>query len=272
MAFTVANFGPFLPVGVVITDTYVSALSVDPGNVTGCSAWSGTPFSGNTAVISRGSCSFGTKVYYAQEAGAEFVVIYNNAGDGLINMGFACEYAPDCSESDITISSIFIGQSNGEDLVDWHGTHGSSAVIEMDTLAFQAGNTPDEIASFSSRGPGVGNVLKPDIAAPGVNILAQGYGVGVTGEARHLGFGQVSGTSMASPHVAGTAAIMRQIHPDWSNAAIKSALMSTANRPTAGHGRWTLGSHRCGRSRRHLQPRQPELRSRYYWFVGIHPG
>jgi subtilisin family serine protease len=74
----------------------------------------------------------------------------------------------------------------------------------------------------------VGNVLKPDITAPGVNILAQGYTPGATGEARHLGWGQVSGTSMAAPHVTGAAALLRQIHPTWSNAAIKSALMSTS--------------------------------------------
>ncbi len=74
----------------------------------------------------------------------------------------------------------------------------------------------------------MGNVLKPDIAAPGVNILAQGYGPGTTGEDRHLSFGQASGTSMAAPHVAGAAALLKQMHPDWSPAWIKSALMSTS--------------------------------------------
>ncbi len=71
-------------------------------------------------------------------------------------------------------------------------------------------------------------MLKPDIAAPGVNILAQGFTEGVTGEARHLGYGQASGTSMAAPHVAGAASLLQQIHPTWSPAWIKSALMSTS--------------------------------------------
>jgi len=95
-------------------------------------------------------------------------------------------------------------------------------------VAFQQGNTPDQIIGFSSRGPGVGNTLKPDIAAPGVNILAQGYTPGATGEARHLGYGQASGTSMASPHVAGAAALVLQVHPNWTPANVKSALMSTS--------------------------------------------
>ena len=74
----------------------------------------------------------------------------------------------------------------------------------------------------------MGNVLKPDIAAPGVNILAQGYDPTDTSETGNLGYGQVSGTSMAAPHVAGAAALLKQIHPNWSPAWIKSALMSTS--------------------------------------------
>ncbi len=139
----------------------------------------------------------------------------------LINM------APGDFAAQVTIPSIFIGQTNGQGLVAWHAQKGADSSVTLDNAAFQAGNTPDLIANFSSRGPGVGEVLKPDIAAPGVNIMSQGYGPG-TGEDRHLGFGQVSGTSMASPHVAGAAALIRQVYPTWSNAAIKSAMMSTS--------------------------------------------
>src|SRR5690606_37737081 len=113
-------------------------------------------------------------------------------------------------------------------MTNWHATHGDAAQLSMSTVAFQVGNDPDYVAQFSSRGPGAGNTLKPDIAAPGVNILAQGYAAGATGEARHLGYGQASGTSMAAPHVAGAAILLREAHPGWSNAYIKSALMSTS--------------------------------------------
>ncbi len=91
----------------------------------------------------------------------------------------------------------------------------------------QIGNVPDVIASFSSRGPAYSRFLEPDVTAPGVAILSAGYGQG-TGYARLLGFGQASGTSMAAPHVAGAAALLKQMHPDWSPTQIMSALMSTA--------------------------------------------
>jgi len=220
--FIPANFGPMPIPGQVITYPLALAEEVDPSNITGCSAWSGTPFSGKAVLIKRGDCYFSDKVRYAQEAGAEMVIIYNHSGDSLIHM--AC--GDDCE--DITIPSIFIGLSHGEALIQWYKDHGTASTICLDMHAHQIGNKPDVIASFSSRGPGVGNVLKPDITAPGVNILSQGYAPGAVGEDRYLEYGQASGTSMASPFVAGAAALLRQIHPDWPNAYIKSALMSTS--------------------------------------------
>ncbi|MFN2166645.1 MAG: S8 family serine peptidase, partial [Anaerolineae bacterium] len=70
--------------------------------------------------------------------------------------------------------------------------------------------------------------LEPDVTAPGVNILSSGYAAGATGVAQHMGFGQVGGTSMAAPHVAGSAALLKQMHPTWTNDQIMSALKSTA--------------------------------------------
>jgi subtilisin family serine protease len=225
LPFGTAEFGEPLPIGAsqAISGTYRWAGTVDPANINGCAPFPADAFAGVIALISRGVCNFSDKTFHAEQAGATAVVIYNNAGDGLTNMSCGSHCAP----GEITITSIFIGQGHGEAMVDWANTHGAAAQLAVNTLAFQAGNTPDLIIGFSSRGPGVGNTLKPDIAAPGVNILAQGYALG-TGEARHLGYGQASGTSMASPHVAGAAALLRQIHPDWSNAYIKSALMSTS--------------------------------------------
>ncbi|PIA49741.1 hypothetical protein AQUCO_01300473v1, partial [Aquilegia coerulea] len=90
------------------------------------------------------------------------------------------------------------------------------------------------VASFSSRGPNPGttNILKPDIAAPGVNILAAYTPLKplteLKGDTRHSKFTIMSGTSMACPHVAGTAAYIKSFHPEWSPATIKSAIITTA--------------------------------------------
>ncbi|MCD9560002.1 hypothetical protein HAX54_018387 [Datura stramonium] len=90
------------------------------------------------------------------------------------------------------------------------------------------------VAAFSSRGPNsmTPEILKPDIIAPGVNILAGWTGaVGPTGLAednRRVEFNIISGTSMSCPHVSGLAALLKGAHPEWSPAAIRSALMTTA--------------------------------------------
>ncbi|MBA0830246.1 hypothetical protein Goarm_014790 [Gossypium armourianum] len=90
------------------------------------------------------------------------------------------------------------------------------------------------VASFSSRGPQLTNlnILKPDITAPGLNILAAYTKLNtVTDETidqRYSAFNFMSGTSMACPHASAAAAYVKSFHPDWSPAAIKSALMTTA--------------------------------------------
>jgi len=199
------------------------SVSVNPANINGCNPWPAGAFTGKAALIQRGVCEFGVKVLNAEQAGAAFVVVYNSAagGDALINMG------PGAVGDQVTISSIFIGRTDGVAIVTAYNTDPTTALV-VNTIAFQAGETPDRIVAFSSRGPGVGNTLKPDIAAPGSNILAQGYTPGVTDMDVFTGFGQASGTSMASPHVAGAAALVRQAHPSWPNSWIKSALMSTS--------------------------------------------
>ncbi|PUZ77917.1 hypothetical protein GQ55_1G411600 [Panicum hallii var. hallii] len=94
--------------------------------------------------------------------------------------------------------------------------------------------TSPRIPSFSSRGPNrrAPEILKPDVIAPGVNILAAWTGesspTGLGTDRRRVQYNIISGTSMSCPHVSGVAALLRQARPDWSPAAIKSALMTTA--------------------------------------------
>ena len=224
MPFAGANFGPAIPPVQLIDYDYLPGSVVDPTNVEGCNPWPAGAFTGKAALIQRGTCNFSIKVLNAQNGGAEFVIIYNHAvgGDDIFVMGVGD------GANQVTISSIFISLNNGTALVNHYTATPATAKVRVNTIAFQQGSQPDNIIGFSSRGPGVGNVLKPDITAPGVNILAQGYTPNVAGEASHLGYGQESGTSMASPHVAGAAALVLQVHPTWSPAAVKSALMSTS--------------------------------------------
>jgi hypothetical protein len=107
-------------------------------------------------------------------------------------------------------------------------------------LTVAAVDSNDQLAYFSTLGPRFGDYgLKPDIAAPGVDILAAR--AGGTGE---IGYYQtMSGTSMATPHVAGAAAIVAQEHPGWSGQQIKDALMSTS-KPLANYSAYQVGAGR----------------------------
>ncbi|XP_013620395.1 PREDICTED: cucumisin-like [Brassica oleracea var. oleracea] len=89
-----------------------------------------------------------------------------------------------------------------------------------------------KVASFSSRGPNTlaVDLLKPDITAPGVEILAAYSPLGSPslGDQRQVKYSVLSGTSMSCPHVAGVAAYIKTFHPDWSPSLIQSAIMTTA--------------------------------------------
>ncbi|NUP19620.1 MAG: S8 family serine peptidase [Streptomyces sp.] len=94
-------------------------------------------------------------------------------------------------------------------------------------LTVAATSKTDTLADFSSRGPRLDGALKPDIAAPGVNIVAARAAGTNMGDPVDDYYTSANGTSMATPHVAGAAAILAQRHPDWKAAQYKAALMST---------------------------------------------
>ncbi|MFD4765751.1 S8 family peptidase [Streptomyces niveus] len=108
------------------------------------------------------------------------------------------------------------------------GTIGSPGAADA-ALTVGAVDRDDSLAEFSSRGPRPGNeAVKPDVTAPGVGIVAaRATGTGM-GDPVDDGYTAASGTSMATPHVAGAAALLAQRHPDWSAAQLKNALVSTA--------------------------------------------
>ncbi|KAI3693332.1 hypothetical protein L6452_33167 [Arctium lappa] len=128
--------------------------------------------------------------------------------------------------------ATMVNTTTGESISKYiHSTRSPSAVIYKSE---EVNVSAPFIATFSSRGPNPGtkHVLKPDIAAPGVDILASYTPLqtltGLKGDTQYSKFTIMSGTSMACPHVAGTAAYVKSFHPNWSPAAIKSAIMTSA--------------------------------------------
>lgn len=119
------------------------------------------------------------------------------------------------------------------------GSPGSAAAA----LTVGAVDRQDAMADFSSRGPTADGTLKPDITAPGVDIVAAKAAEGWMGDPAADGYVTMSGTSMATPHVAGAAAILAQEHPDWTGQQLKATLTASA-KSTAGVSSYAQGAGR----------------------------
>ncbi|MFG1819213.1 S8 family serine peptidase [Kribbella sp. NPDC049174] len=129
--------------------------------------------------------------------------------------------------NDITArtGTLFVVSAGNEGRDESVGTPGAAA----SALTVAAVDRNDALADFSSRGPRLGDAgLKPEISAPGVDIVAaRAKGTAMGGPVDDL-YTAASGTSMAAPHVAGAAALLAQQHPDWTAVQLKNALVSTA--------------------------------------------
>jgi len=175
--------------------------------------------SGNIAFIQRVGCDFDVKVANAESAGAIAVVVFNVSGSPIVMIG---------DSVGIDIPALMVGAGDGNLFLDELNNDSVIDVVLDKSFFLTEADTGNNMGSFSSRGPGpVADILKPDVTAPGINILA-----GSTPDAANSVSGELfaflTGTSMSTPHVAGIAALLKQAHPDWSPAAIKSALMTTA--------------------------------------------
>jgi subtilisin family serine protease len=125
------------------------------------------------------------------------------------------------------VPSVLVTNSDGLELKAYIAEKGDDATVEL-TAGKQIRQRGNKMADFSSRGPNFyPDLVKPDVTAPGVNILAGNTPTPILGSPGEL-FQSISGTSMSSPHVAGLFALLKQAHPDWSAAMAKSALMTSA--------------------------------------------
>ncbi|MEV6377063.1 S8 family peptidase [Micromonospora musae] len=121
--------------------------------------------------------------------------------------------------------TLFVVAAGNEGAARTVGSPGAAT----SALTVGAVDRNDDLADFSSRGPRLGdNGLKPEITAPGVDIVAARAAGTTMGTPVGDAYTTASGTSMATPHVAGAAAILAQEHPDWTAGKLKDALVSTA--------------------------------------------
>lgn len=196
--------------------TTITAELVDVDNIDGsgtgtlCNTTGVDDMTGKIALIIRGGCSFAEKINNAEALGAVAAIIYNNTAGAI---------AMNTTGSTLPAGSIL--QTDGLTLKGLAPLQ-VSVGPDSNVKTFVSNTPADTIADFSSRGPrGFDSMLKPEITAPGVAIFAANMGSGNQGVS-------YSGTSMAAPHIAGVAALMKQAHPNWSNEQIKAAIMNTA--------------------------------------------
>ncbi|WKE65903.1 S8 family serine peptidase [Gallaecimonas kandeliae] len=196
----------------------IAGSTVDAANVEGCNAFAKDSFKDSYALISRGSCTFTVKAANVEAAGAKGIVVYNN------QVGAPFPMAMDTAK----IPGVMVSNTDGAKLEKALAAGPLALTLDPALKSFVDDSLVDVMNSSSSRGPnGDNSFIKPDLAAPGTNILSA-FSPDEAGDPS-VQFAVLTGTSMASPHVAGAAALVLAAHPGWSPAQVKAALTTTSN-------------------------------------------
>ena len=199
-----------------------AAASLDPAKVTG-----------KMVICLRGSNVLINKAAFVKAAGGAAMLLLNHPA-------LANPVLPASSNTTVlqpyVIPAVHLTAASYPAVAAYAATPGATASFGPGLQV--AGTVAPVMAGFSSRGPNKanGNILKPDISGPGVDVVAAFTPVLSQVERDAVVAGtftppanatSLQGTSMSSPHVAGAAALFKQLYPSWSSAAIKSALMTT---------------------------------------------
>jgi subtilisin family serine protease len=180
--------------------------------------WAGTtPFNGEIVVCDRGTYGRVEKGKNLLQAGAGGYILANTAEQG-----------ESIEADDHCLPGTHIGQQDGDELRTWLDAGSGHGAQLSGLMLAESDATADQLSFSSSRGPAlqpVQDTLKPNLIAPGTGIVAAGS----QGESLI----PLSGTSMASPHIAGSVALIKSVHPDWNASQIVSAIEMTATQELA---------------------------------------
>ncbi|CAM9002280.1 unnamed protein product [Rhodiola kirilowii] len=215
--------GKSLPDGLLPLVAAANASNSSSGNLCMRDSLIPEKVKGKIVLCERGMNARVEKGYVVKEAGGAGMILANTD-----------LYGEELVADAHLLPSATVGQKTGEAIKQYLFKE-AKATATIKSGGTKLGIQPSPVvAAFSSRGPNTltPQILKPDIIAPGVNILAGWTGTaGPTGmetDKRDVKFNIISGTSMSCPHVSGLAALVKAAHPDWSPGAIRSALMTTA--------------------------------------------
>jgi uncharacterized protein (TIGR03437 family) len=221
------------PIGSAIAAPLIDVTTVGDDGLA-CNALPAGSLTGAFALIERGTCTFAAKMLNAESAGATGVIFYLADQSALtpFDVGSA------------SIPAIIIANNNGlalKSFIDSNPGH----IVYIDGAAFEQTTTAfDQLTSFSSLAPTTGdNALKPDLVAVGRDLYMAFESYDSLGDLFSANrYGSAAGTSFSTPLVAGAAALVKQAHPNFTPAQIKSALVDTGSQAVTSDD----GGHKIG--------------------------